>query len=471
MLSAGLAEHGQLGRSVNLEEDVSQALLPSLCDFQFESDHVKRGWRIKKICGGAFHALFLWESTRSKQRRTRLFATGSNDAGQMGIGQGVLGNFTKLVPVSFFDEHEIVDIACGEKHSCVLVDGGILYCFGSNELGQLGVPLESTKVQGSAEKTHRYQSSVPIMPFEPLTKVIEAMTAGKTTTHAISGSPNVYAFGSGDGVGGKESHSPSRGIVALDLKQADGLEIGDVIRGFSDISVCIDHGGVIVEVDKNTGGSSLRRTLAFDDDGDHANSSSQKDDQEASQKDEDVIDDSGEKSKFTFAAPQGNLARDSSKNSGFTFSAPPQGKTTDGFIFAAPPPTETGSFVAAENSAVGAGPAVDIWEAARSSQQGWSCKVCCIFNSGDPEKCKACEKTKGCWSCCVCLNANTGDDAICRECENPEGNWRCPSCRQGNKPEEAVCRNCGNWRCLNCGQGNTSNEAVCRNCGTARPSL
>jgi hypothetical protein len=70
----------------------------------------------------------------------RVFAFGSNQNGQIGLGDIIYHNFPYLLPVI-----EIMEIAAGGQHSLLLDSQGQLLGLGSNNDGQLNL--------GEVEKT------------------------------------------------------------------------------------------------------------------------------------------------------------------------------------------------------------------------------------------------------------------------------------------------------------------------------
>lgn len=62
--------------------------------------------------------------------------------------------------VTFFDNMKVLSVACGEAHSLVLVEGGIVYSFGGNSTGQLGYPeIKEIKSNKNLSKTIHLRSN------------------------------------------------------------------------------------------------------------------------------------------------------------------------------------------------------------------------------------------------------------------------------------------------------------------------
>ena len=78
----------------------------------------------------------------------RLYAWGAAACGQLGLE--ILNNLPKdgegnpYEPepklVNFFENIKVISVACGEAHTLVLAEGGIVYSFGGSTCGQLGYP-------------------------------------------------------------------------------------------------------------------------------------------------------------------------------------------------------------------------------------------------------------------------------------------------------------------------------------------
>ncbi|HTP51456.1 MAG TPA: hypothetical protein VMK42_12215 [Anaeromyxobacteraceae bacterium] len=63
---------------------------------------------------------------------------GANGSGQLGDGSTTVR--TSPVPVTILPSGTSVgQVACGERHTCVVAAGGAVYCFGANDSGQLGI--------------------------------------------------------------------------------------------------------------------------------------------------------------------------------------------------------------------------------------------------------------------------------------------------------------------------------------------
>ncbi len=107
---------------------------------------------------------------------------GRNDVGQ--FGDGTLTNYSSTVsryailPVG----RVAVSISVGQYHACAILDNGDAFCWGSNELGQLG--------DGST--TDR---STPSRVSMPEGSVVSTISAGNQHTCAILSNASVYCWG------------------------------------------------------------------------------------------------------------------------------------------------------------------------------------------------------------------------------------------------------------------------------------
>lgn len=99
------------------------------------------GIKISKISAGGWHSLALSEFGD-------LYAWGWNDTGQLGIKESSnnesLQSYAIPTLVDIFDENgitvnsDIKDIACGSRHSAVLLEDDSVWTSGHNKYGQLG---------------------------------------------------------------------------------------------------------------------------------------------------------------------------------------------------------------------------------------------------------------------------------------------------------------------------------------------
>ncbi len=82
------------------------------------------------VCAGSRHACALLDSGK-------VFCWGDNQDGQLGrgtVGPAALAPRAVIFPTGV----HIRDIGCGERHTCAVDDRDNLWCWGANDLGQLG---------------------------------------------------------------------------------------------------------------------------------------------------------------------------------------------------------------------------------------------------------------------------------------------------------------------------------------------
>jgi len=103
---------------------------------------------------------------------------GANDLGQ--LGNGTRANSAR--PVQVPGLQNVLAITAGGDHSCALQDGGGVLCWGAGELGQLG--------QG------RFGDSLVPVSVQGLTAGVVSVAAGRTHTCAVTDDSKVLCWGS-----------------------------------------------------------------------------------------------------------------------------------------------------------------------------------------------------------------------------------------------------------------------------------
>ncbi len=90
--------------------------------------------KVIRLEGNIFHTCALFESHRLK-------CWGGNDSGQLGLGDlENRGDDETLVNLPFVElDGAVVDFSVGLHHTCALLDGNNVRCWGSNESGELGL--------------------------------------------------------------------------------------------------------------------------------------------------------------------------------------------------------------------------------------------------------------------------------------------------------------------------------------------
>ena len=88
---------------------------------------------IVKVSEGKSHACLLNDNGN-------VYCWGDNDLGQLGTGDNIKSSEPEIVSQEgVMKEAKIVDISLGSDHSCALDSKGKVYCWGNNNYGQLGV--------------------------------------------------------------------------------------------------------------------------------------------------------------------------------------------------------------------------------------------------------------------------------------------------------------------------------------------
>ncbi|KAF4719948.1 hypothetical protein FOZ62_030515 [Perkinsus olseni] len=101
---------------------------------------------VVKIAAGESHSLFL-------DCDGRLFACGSGFCGILGMGNTLDCTTPKLVPFAPQDREsssnlgrvKVIDIATAIRHSVAVTDSGHVYCWGNNDVDQLGLAIEESQ--------------------------------------------------------------------------------------------------------------------------------------------------------------------------------------------------------------------------------------------------------------------------------------------------------------------------------------
>ncbi|KAJ3696089.1 hypothetical protein LUZ60_001466 [Juncus effusus] len=120
----GRGSNGQLGHG-----DLENCSKPKHVNF-FEN------LRISRVSAGWNHSGFVTDTGR-------LFMCGDGSFGQLGTGD--LQSYNIPIEVQFFESKHVKEIACGMRHSLVLINGNFVYGFGSCRHGQIGKPASGAQ--------------------------------------------------------------------------------------------------------------------------------------------------------------------------------------------------------------------------------------------------------------------------------------------------------------------------------------
>lgn len=155
LYSFGVNAEGQLGIGTTDNSDIPVKVADS-ADGTFINDG-----RVKKVTAFGTHTLILTTDGV-------VYSFGDNDYGQLGIGTSGTGLFeSKPVKLgnsadgTFINDGRVKDITTGNAHSLILTTDGVVYSFGWNRNGQLGIGSSSTstsknlpvKINNSADST------------------------------------------------------------------------------------------------------------------------------------------------------------------------------------------------------------------------------------------------------------------------------------------------------------------------------
>ncbi|KAL8161536.1 hypothetical protein V2J09_013025 [Rumex salicifolius] len=186
----GRGNAGQLGHG-----DSVNCLHPKLVN-------ALQGCVISDAAAGWNHSGFVSDSGR-------LFTCGDGSFGQ--LGHGDYQSYSSPKEVSFFEPNLVSQIACGMRHSLVLVKGSSedrIYGFGSGKRGQLGVSNEKIRSQGIPHLCLGLEGN----------KVLSVWANGDHSS-AISANGKLYTWGRGFN-GTADSCLPSRLSSPLSFTQA-----------------------------------------------------------------------------------------------------------------------------------------------------------------------------------------------------------------------------------------------------------
>lgn len=166
---------------------------------------------IQAVSCGIAHTVFLSDDGH-------IYSCGLNSFGQLGLGEGKMGEQTVDLPtlVSDFDRQlldiKIVHIACGAAHTLFVESGGLCFATGSNSCGQLGL--------GNLKDYHTFQliKSLEDVP-------ISFVACGEEFSAVVTRSKRVYTFGLGlGGQLGDGELTPSRRDPFL-VSELDGKNV------------------------------------------------------------------------------------------------------------------------------------------------------------------------------------------------------------------------------------------------------
>src|SRR5690606_31788371 len=106
-----------------------------------------------KIAAGNEHACAILDTGKVK-------CWGANASGQLGLDSAAVSRGTvgsemgdDLPIVDLGTDYEAIEIACGGLHTCAILAGGSVKCWGDNNWGQLGLGDIANRGDGLIEET------------------------------------------------------------------------------------------------------------------------------------------------------------------------------------------------------------------------------------------------------------------------------------------------------------------------------
>ncbi|EDV27643.1 uncharacterized protein TRIADDRAFT_21647, partial [Trichoplax adhaerens] len=129
---------------------------------------------IIKVACGKYHSAAL-------SAKGNLFLWGLGDDGQLGLGNYNLSTEPTILHIGE-KKAKVMDVACGDLHTCILTVGGLVYAFGSNIYGQIAAP--------SMNKFH-----LPYRISFNTSKRFVSVSCGSFHSAAITENGKLYAWG------------------------------------------------------------------------------------------------------------------------------------------------------------------------------------------------------------------------------------------------------------------------------------
>ncbi len=171
------------------------------------------------ICCGFKHSLAL---TQLRE----VYGWGYNKHGQLGIG-GDCDFQLAPMKVNGFNDEKVSAISCGSYHSLALTESGLVFSWGSNGRGQLGIG-------------HTRNSIKPQLINNRSNVFIKKIRCGRFHSLLLSNDGDIYAFGSNDygQLGIKESHDSMSGR----------LELRSEMKSDRNLPVKINHDAKFVDI-------------------------------------------------------------------------------------------------------------------------------------------------------------------------------------------------------------------------------
>lgn len=181
---------------------------------------------VARIFAGQTHSCALTSDNK-------LYCWGGNEVGQ--LGNGTFDQSSTAVAIDDQDiDGNIVEVALGDHHSCVLTDQSGVYCWGGHERGQVGIGSSET----AAFATPQYVEAFDEMMAEG-ESIIDLVAGGQHTcavSESLPGSADtLYCWGRNDngqlGLGDTEDSSLPRGVSVDVTEEGSSVEVRGVAAG------------------------------------------------------------------------------------------------------------------------------------------------------------------------------------------------------------------------------------------------
>ncbi|MGB0628952.1 MAG: hypothetical protein ACPGN8_06730, partial [Candidatus Thalassarchaeaceae archaeon] len=180
-----------------------------------------------------------------------LYCWGSNDHGQLGIGNTIDQSAPANVPNPGGPNASFTQVSAGPRHTCAIIDDGRAYCWGANEYGQLGIGGAAPNGGSGNTVSDTYTPTQVVFPDGG--NVTSISLGNRHTCAVVDGS--AYCWGIGGMSGGEgllgigeqpdDYTSPSAKVTCDNSRSncPENIFAGNV----ASISVGISHTCMIVE--------------------------------------------------------------------------------------------------------------------------------------------------------------------------------------------------------------------------------
>ncbi|KAJ8765337.1 hypothetical protein K2173_012034 [Erythroxylum novogranatense] len=227
----GNGDYGRLGMAGSLDSQWTPHILPSSSFHHLPLTSIS--------CGGA-HTLFLTNTGR-------VYATGLNDFGQLGISHNIPYSMEPCEVSGL--QKEVGQISAGYHHSCAITVDGEMYMWGRNSNGQLGLGKK-------AEKAINLPTKVECLNGIAIKKVALA------SEHSVAVTGGGEALSWGSDSFGQLGHGLESSFLGLfkstneytprRIKQLEGVKVKNVAAGMLH-SAFIDENGSVFMFGKGLG--------------------------------------------------------------------------------------------------------------------------------------------------------------------------------------------------------------------------